>query len=183
MEDMQLFPSEEQINMMNKEYSQLARRKQLVGQPEQSPHSRPPQHMPKPLCKSPKCGTDIRQKKLFERIYYVEQDLIMAARQLFTIAPPHAKDDIADVIKLKKATSKLILKCYANATDIPLSYAPILSHEEDYCRLLRHICSTQKQLLLMLGKAKYMCSYSKKIIQNEWTASYILTSIGMYCRW
>lgn len=208
MNDLELFPSEEQINMMNKEYNELKRRQGLVcngcGKP---PHNqptcndcdkthlsnkqcndcemptKPPKHEQQlKLCKGPKCGTDLKQKKLFERIYFAEQDLIMALRQLYTIAPIGIKDDISDIIKLKKTNSSLALKCYYSSTDSKLSYSPVLSHEEDYCKLLRHIITMQKQLLLMLGKAKFLCVYSKKMIQNEWTVSYILTTIGMCCK-
>lgn len=206
MNDLELFPSEEQINMMNKEYNELKRRKGLVCTncekpiPDFSKQScnscdrqnlpnkgcndctTAPPHKPLKICKGAKCGTDVRQKKLFERIYFAEQDLIMALRQLYTTAPHNVKDDIYDIIKLKKATSSLVLKCYYSATDIPLSYSPILCHEEDYCKLLRHIISLQKQLLLMLNKTKFLCAYSKKMLQNEWTISYILTSIGICCR-
>ncbi len=181
MNEFEIMPSDEQINLMNKEYNELQRRKGLLCKDCQRAVS-PPQHHPVSLCKSTKCGTDPRQTKLFERIYFAEQDLIMALRQLFTTAPHHVKDDIADIIKLKKTNSNLALKCYYSATDNKISYAPILSHEEDYCRLLKQIITMQKHLLLMLNKAKNMCAYSKKMIQNEWTASYILTSIGMYCR-
>lgn len=180
--DLDLMPSDEQINMMNKEYNELQRRKELLCTNNSQSCNTPPKAMPISLCKSKKCGTDPKQTKLFERIYFAEQDLIMALKQLFTTAPHHVKDDIADIIKLKKTNSNLTLKCYYNVTDNKLNYAPNLSHEEDYCRLLKHIISMQKQLLLMLNKAKYMCVYSKKIIQNEWTVSYILTTIGMYCR-
>lgn len=134
------------------------------------------------MCKSPKCGTDPKQKKLFERIYFGEQDMIMALRQLYTVAPLSIKDDISDILKLKKSTSSLVLKCYYASTDVKLSYSPVLSHEEDYCKLLRHIIIMQKQLLLMLGKSKYLCAHSKQMIQNEWTVSYILATIGVCCK-
>ena len=180
MSEIELLPSEEQINMMNKEYNELNRRKGLLC--DNCDNKNNHTYHPKPLCKSPKCGTDPKQKKSFERIYFAEQDLIMALRQLFTIAPHHIKDDIADIIKIKKTNSNLTLKCYYASTDSEISYAPILSHEEDYCRLLRHIITMQKQLLLMLNKAKFLCVYSKKMIKNEWTASYIIITIGIYCR-
>ncbi len=179
--DLDLMPSDEQINMMNKEYNELHRRKNLLCTDCKQTCSLPPTQ-PISLCKSKKCGTDPKQTKLFERIYFAQQDLIMALKQLYTTAPHNVKDDIADIIKLKKTDSNLALKCYYSVTDNKISYAPILSHEEDYCRLLKKIISMQKQLLLMLNKTKYMCAYSKKIIQNEWTVSYILTTIGMYCR-
>lgn len=179
----ELLPSEDQINMMNKEYNEITRRRELLCENCEKLKSNINGYRPVPLCKSAKCGTDPKQKKLFERIYFAEQDLIMALRQLFTIAPLAVKDDIADVIKLKKATSTLSLKCYYTVSDKQISYAPILSHEEDYCKLLRHIVTMQKQLLLMLNKAKYMCAHSIKMIKNEWTASYILTTISIYCRY
>lgn len=212
MNDLELFPSEEQINMMNKEFNELKRRQGIIGNNCDVP--RPPHNdcncipdmkdspnccdaqgmannadtcnktQPKTmrLCKGAKCGTDLKQKKLFERIYFGEQDMIMALRQLYTIAPISIKDDISDIIKLKKSTSSLALKCYYSSTDNKLSYSPILSHEEDYCKLLRHIIIMQKQLLLMLNKSKYLCAHSKQMIQNEWTVSYILTTIGMCCK-
>lgn len=215
MNDLELFPSEEQINMMNKEYNELKRRQGLVGKGCEMPHpthndcnkclpevkencnncdshqssdncnkcDNSPHHRQFKLCKGAKCGTDPKQKKLFERIYFGEQDMIMALRQLYTIAPLGIKDDISDMIKLKKTTSSLALKCYYASTDNKLSYSPILSHEEDYCKLLRHIIIMQKQLLLMLNKSKYMCAHSKQMIQNEWTVSYILTTIGICCKY
>ncbi len=182
MQEFELLPSEQQINMMNKEFNELQRRKDLLCDDCEAQEKPMHSYSKMPLCKSAKCGTDPKQKKLFERIYFAEQDLIMALRQLFTTAPQFAKDDIADIIKLKKSTSNLALKCYYAVSDCMLTYAPVLCHEEDYCKLLRHIISKQKQLLLMLNKAKYLCAYSKKMIKNEWTASYILTSIGIYCR-
>ena len=178
----ELLPSEDQINMMNKEYNEITRRRELMCENCEKYKSNINGYRPVALCKSAKCGTDPKQKKLFERIYFAEQDLIMALRQLFTIAPHHIKDDIADIIKIKKTNSNLTLKCYYASTDSEISYAPILSHEEDYCRLLRHIITMQKQLLLMLNKAKFLCVYSKKMIKNEWTASYIIITIGIYCR-
>lgn len=186
MNELELFPSEEQINMMNKEYSELERRRNLCENcppANERPNQIAPPHHSVCLCKSKKCGSDPKQKKLFERIYFAEQDLIMALRQLYTTAPVCVKDDISDLIKLKNQTSNLALKCYYSVTDNQIiNYAPTMCHEEDYCRLLKHIITLQKQLLLMLNKAKFLCAHSKKMIQNEWTASYILTSIGMYCR-
>ncbi|MDE6967385.1 MAG: hypothetical protein K2P12_01890 [Clostridia bacterium] len=180
--EFELLPSEEQINMMNKEYNEMQRRKNLIGDNCSLPAVKNNAHRPVLSCKGAKCGTDPKQSKLFERIYFAEQDMIMALKQLYTIAPHNAKDDIADLIKIKKTNSNLALKCYYSVSDNKISYAPILSHENDYCRLLRHISNMQKQLLLMLNKSKCMCVYSKKMIQYEWTASYIITNISIYCR-
>lgn len=196
MQDNELafLPSDEAIEMMNKEYNELARRQELTFGKDKTPPlptsnflndgmtAALPQAHSRPNFSPKDKGCDLNQKKLFERIYFAEQDMIMALKQLFTIAPQNAKDDISDLIKLKKDNSKNILKCYYANAEKPLSYTPILPLTHDFCRLLQHILNLQKHLLLMLNKAKFACRFSKQLINAEWTASYILSTIGIFCK-
>lgn len=168
--EFELLPNDDAINMMNKEYNEQMRRTNLANQ-----------NTICPLKKHSLCNVDIKQQQLFAKLYFVEQDIIMCLKNLFSFAPFDAKDDIADLIKLKKSNSNLLLKCYYNVSDNKLSYAPNLSHDNNYCRLLKRICSLQKQLLLLLAKTKYSCVYSKKIAQNEWTCSYMLNNLCVFC--
>lgn len=189
-----LLPSEAEVKMMNKEYNELLRRKNMV----ENDIIKAP-NMCDNLNNNTKCESsislnyatmktasnkkiDITEKATFERIYYAEKDMIMALKQLFSIAPNDTKDDIADIIKLKKSNCNSILKCYYKKGDEVLNYSPIISHDHDYCRLLKRISNIQKHILLMLTKTKLVCPFTKKITAQEWTASYILSSIGIFCK-
>ena len=174
MEEFEMIANDDMIKMMNREFQEVENRKNMVENKKN--HS----------CYGvlgAKCGTeDIREKKLFERIYFLEQDMIMMLRKLHTIAPMDFRDEITNAIKIKMKNSNRILKCYYNVTDNKMSYSANLAHDNNYCRLLWHIMKNQRKLLVMLDSSKRHCVYIKKVIQSELTCGYILNSIACYCK-
>lgn len=171
MNELDMLPNEETIELMNKEYRELNIRNDLMSKPISKP------------CYSGRCGQDVKDKRLYESIYYLEQDMIMALRRLHTIAPREFREEIAECIKSKKRNSNKILRCYYNVTDSQMSYAPVLSHDNNYCRLLRQIIRQQQRLLLMLTDVRYRCAYIRRVMEKEFSVGYVLSSVAIYCRY
>lgn len=187
--ELDLLPSDEAVKMMNKEYNELLRRRDIVeNMPAQMPNMRKNQtesHFSNaytPMKMRLNNKVDLTEKATFKRIYFAQLDMIAALKQLYAVAPHEVKDDIADLIKLKKSNCNSLLKCYYKKGDSVLDYSPDIPHDRDYCRLLKRILNIQKHILLMLTKTKLVCPFVKKITAQEWTASYILSSIGIFCK-
>lgn len=180
MHEFDMLPNDEIMEMMSKEYLKQENRKEMIkGQGTQTKSN---VKLISPTCYGGKCGIDIRQRKVFEHIYQLEQDMIMELRHLHTIAPRNFRERIGDSIRIKKRNSAKILKCYYNTTSDKMNYSPTISHDNDYCRLLRHIIKRQQQLLVLLVGVRKRCVYVNQLIQDELSVGYILNSVAIYCR-
>lgn len=186
MIEFDMIADENTMAAMSREYDEVLRRNKLMDGISQYNHtesniSRSQKHSPH--CYGLKCADgDLKERKLFENIYYLEKDMIALIKHLHSIAPMGARDAIDSLIKIKRRDSHMILKCYYNVTDDMMEYSPTISHDRNYCRLLRYIISNQQRLLVMLGESHRYCAYIKRVISNELTAGYILNSMAIYCR-
>ncbi len=181
MIEFDMIPDDESIENMNREYDKVLRRKELLNGVDDT--VKVVSHRASPPCYGLKCGTgDLMEKKLFADIYHMQMDMVAQLKHLHTIAPYDMREEISNVIKIKRRDSKMILKCYYNTTDDVMTHSPTLSHDRNYCRLLRHIIANQQKLLIMLAGSHKQCVYIKRVISNELTAGYILNSMAIYCR-
>ena len=183
MMEFDMIADEDAIANMSKEYEKVLRRTDLmkgVGDVSSNPNKNT---MRSPRCYGLKCGnSDIQERELFGKIYYLEMDMIAQLKRLHMISPLDVREEISSVIKIKKRSSRMLLKCYYNSDDDMIKYTPTLSHDRNYCVLLRHIISNQEKLLVLLTYSRRHCVYIKRVISNELTAGYLLNSMAIYCR-
>ena len=182
--DFDMIADDDAMADMSREYEKVLRRSDLMKGVDVPHHQASDKSMiHSPRCYGVKCGTgDLKERKLFEKIYCLEMDMISQLKHLHMIAPLDVREQISNVIKLKKRCGAKLLRCYYNSGDEIIQYLPVISHDRNYCRLLKHIISDHEKLLVMLTRSHRYCVYIKRVFSIELTAGYILNSMAIYCR-
>lgn len=172
MEEFELMPNDTTMGLMRGEYNKVFHRGEILKGCED-----------KKECKcNDKCGCSLSEAKKMTKAYFIEEDMIVALRKLYSLSQREFREEIKDIISIKRKNSKLLLEMFANKCNDTVDYAPNLVNNKKFCVQLQEICRMQHSLLCALNDMPICNNELNRIINSELMVSCMLNRLELYCK-
>lgn len=194
MKEFELLPSEEQMREMARAFQSVKIRQDVMDGCLSGNHLKTDKKSCKEdaryLCENKETACDSCQELpcqnnkaailCMAKTYYLQRDVEQALKRLHSIAPQCYRENIAELIKMKRQNSEYLLKIYTQLAGEQLPYAPNLYNGRDFCQTLGEICSLQEKILARLVELEE-CTQVLWLTSREIVVATALNRMSIYC--